>query len=202
MTTDRVSVCGLASHLLLSAMIIIVLGSCSDPTRPGENPRVTFSYDILASETFEATGVPILDSTNIPLRADYVLAVTLSGDSVGLIAHDATDTPEGTMLTMARFPARVGQYPLEGKLGGILHLRHRWTPYEFGSAAAYFLDEGTVTVTTVSPNGIRGRFHATGRIIGPSQGPPWNTVSITGGRFDIPIDPPGAEARGCWMFSC
>lgn len=187
-------------------LLCLLAAACSDrgPTTPTtieppeERPTLSFSYSGDRAGSFEAIGEVALNASRTPTFGTWSAALLSSGDSVNMsiAAARAGTTPLADVFLLVLHRIRApGTYELSSTCStnttgscaiGLFSLGYRWDSRTPPPDAEYRFTAGTVTVTAVDSDRIRGSFQISGPRVRPSGDA---SLTVTSGRFNVPIVP-------------
>lgn len=184
--------------LLLPLLTLVAFGSgCRDtPTGPDPDPTPTFSFSYSSdrSGSYQTQGDVSLDAARRPEYGSWTAALVDAESDVGIVAARARTAPRADVFILALHKVTApGTYPLDGGCVdatpsacalGYLGFDYDWNDGDHRLEAEYFITSGTVTVTAIDGDRIRGTFQGSGPKLSSGSQP---TISITNGAFDVPI---------------
>ena len=178
--------------LVLCLALLLPLAACGDddPVGPDPTGSLSFNYNGDISGTFSVSGEPRLTSTGLP-QNPFAVATTEGGSLLVFGARPAT----GNKFDLVRIEGELGagtfqvcSAPSADCPGGIFLLGLNDALNSFDQA--YVLTSGTVTVSEVNGERVRGSFQGTAVRLDPATGQrdPTRTITISNGQFDAPVD--------------
>jgi hypothetical protein len=168
------------SRILVGALLAVTAG-CGDGTGPGGlSGSVSFSHSGATTGTFSASGsVLVADPEASTWAAGTRDDASQSIDVEGYIAH-----PSGTHdYAHVQFPQLT---PGTVTVANGASVTIVFGQPETGTATWYCtLTSGSVVVTSLSSNRVRGSFSGSGTCV-PASGSPV-ALTVTDGSFDVPL---------------
>lgn len=202
----------LARLIALIAGLLIIVGCSGESTAPQSTPGLSFDFAGDTAGQFQAAGTPTLAEPGVLAPTAYAVALPSTG-TFKIIANEAAGPDRGDMLLMSNIPARPGTFELSNVIGGGLLVGLLWDASGFQPQAFYALDSGTVTIADYGPTRVRGTFQGTAMYVQPAGTPvggipPGSSdvvprlLTISDGRFDLPLGDSTAASFGCVLFLC
>jgi hypothetical protein len=173
-------------RLLGTATLALALAACNnDSTGSADNPPGSLSFTYTGTETgsFAASGAFDPDANQL---SDYAVASIL-GSQIVVIASDTLGTGRGNLFAIYAPPATgvttcaPGSSQISCRIGGEFITAVSSNPNE-GFGESYFGYVGTVEVTELANNRVRGTFSIT--LESEDSG---SQVEIRAGSFDAPL---------------
>ena len=187
-----------AAWLPLLAFTLLATGCGDSPTEPAPpeevEPTVSFTYSGARSGTYRVEGEVPLDAERQPQHGTWAAALQIDGEDPGITAARADTAPIADVFLIALHNiTEPGSYSLTPEpqcqlatatscATGLFVFGFDWEG-ERNPDAAFYLESGTVTVTAVDDERIRGTFQASG----PSLFRGGGTISLASGTFDVPV---------------
>lgn len=181
---------------LFTACTLIATAACKDSgtgLAGDEAAVITFSYSGDRSGSYQARGEISLDANRRPEHGTFAAALPEASGDIGVAGARAQTAPLADIFILGLHNiSEPGTYPIredctpQSTLScalGYLAFGYHWEDQRQPPAAQYFLDSGTVTISELSGDRIRGTFQAEeSSFLIPS-------LSISDGSFDVPIVP-------------
>lgn len=172
-------------RLLGTATLALALAACSDTTGSGDNPpgAVSFTYTGTDTGDFAASGAFDPDANEL---SDYAVASVLGGQLV-IIASDTLGTGRSNLFAIYVPPVTgvttctATTAPASCRIGGEFLTEVSSNPNE-GFGHSYVGSVGTVEVTELANNRVRGTFSITLESENSES-----QVEIRAGTFDVPV---------------
>ena len=176
--------------MILAGAALFALAGCGDSTGAAAPSEARFSFSGAASGEFKARGDSITDA---PITRDAIGAARHPGfaSAVDIYAVDVTGGGRGTLLFI-QIPATVGTH----RCARILttdclvsgRIKPGMDPKTQAGVAALIVASGTVVVTELTHERIRGTFNLT---MGPNDTrsvfDPAHQIRVTSGSFDVKL---------------
>lgn len=169
----------------------------SEPPPPPPSPSALgFSFSGDRSGTYSVTGEVPLDASRRPQYGTW--AAALPQDTVNLqvaAARAGTGRLADVFLIVLHRVSAPGTYTLSASCTestptscarGLLAFGYNWDSRNPPPEAQYDLAAGTITVTSVSADRVRGTFEVSGPRVSTAGGA---TISLTSGSFDVAVVP-------------
>ena len=186
--------------VLLPLLAALALASCeggADPFVPPTDEGLSFSYDGAASGRYRSSGGVSPGANGLPGFGEWAVARADSIGGIVVAGLEPTGGGRGNLFILQLRGREPGEYrcsyqgsePGARKCYGTLlvgiDLNDLSRPGEY-----YSVDSGTVTVTALTADRIRGTFGVGLR----AQGDGSRRITVTDGRIDVPY------AEGMAMF--
>jgi len=181
--------------LLLAAIASTTVAGCGDrrPTEPEPVTSLSFTYSGGSSGTYSVQGDVRLDGEQRPAYGTWAAALQVPGSDLSITAARAGAAPMADVFLIALHNISApGTYPLDPGCTfdtptscaiGMLAFNYDWNSSARLPDPLYVLVLGTITVSAMDAARIRGTFQVVG-IRPPALAP---AISLTNGRFDVPI---------------
>ena len=183
--------------LLVSLALCIPVVGCerspTEPVQPVRAPTLAFSYSGDISGSYNVEGDVPLDPDGRPRHGTWAAALQIPGSDLGITAARAKSAPLADVFVIALHNVSVpGTYALDRNCNhdtptscalGMLAFDYNWNTSEHRPDPYYLLVSGTITVTSIDADHVRGTF----QVGGVRQAAGSATVSLTNGSFDVPI---------------
>jgi hypothetical protein len=195
-------------RLALPAALALVAacgdGSPTEPTLPPES-TLAFRHSGERAGSYRVVGEALLDAERRPRHGTWAAALQVPGDALAVSAARARTHPLADVFLLAvqnadrtgsyRVDARCGADPNERCAAGMLAIGYHWEDGRVAPEATYLLVSGTVSVTAVTAERIRGTFRggAARTVVGAE------VLQIEDGEFDVPITAAERLQRGAAM---
>jgi len=165
--------------------------SVLEPERPV--PTISFSYSVDRTGAFQAQGDVLLDAEQRPRHGTWAAALQVPGDALAVTGTHAHAEPHSDVVLIAlnnvnaagavAIDPQCGERPAERCAAGMVAFRYNWQDGRQMPEALYILVSGSVTVSEVTPQRIRGTFRGiAGRVSGGT-----GFLLIERGEFDVPV---------------
>ena len=180
--------------LFLCLALLLPLAACGDddPVGPERTGSLSFAYSGDASSTFSVSGEPKLNSNGHPQNG-FAVAGTDDGDvfvagfrigqgsKFDLLEIELEAVTGPRTITVCPQPSGSGCPLVVFYLG--------FNPDGDTSDRRYVLTSGSVTVSAIGAERVRGSFNGTGILLDPTTGLPnfTRTITISNGQFDAPV---------------
>ena len=180
------------SLLLLALLLpLAACGDDDDPIGPSTTGSLSFTYSGDIGGSFSVSGEPRLDSRGLP-QNEFAVATREAGEV--FIAgfrpgQESTFDLFGIQLEGVTSPRTIQLCPVPttGCPSAGLFLELSSTGTSFGRA--YVLISGSITVSEINADRVRGSFQGTGILVDPVTGPDLTrTINISNGQFNVPVD--------------
>ena len=180
--------------LVLCLALLLPLAACGDdddPIGPERIGSLSFNYSGDISGTFSVSGEPKLSSNGLPQNG-FAVAGTDDGD----VFVGGFRPQQGSKFDFLRIelegvtgPRTVTVCPQPTGTCPLVALYLGFNPNGDTSDRRYVLTSGSVTVSELSVERVRGSFQGSGILINPTTGMPdfSRTITISNGQFDAPI---------------
>jgi hypothetical protein len=173
-------------RLLGTAALALALAACKDSTGSGDNPSgdLSFTYTGAKAGQFTASGSFDPDANDLP---DYTAAFVLRGELV-VIASDKLASGRSNLFVLYAPPATgttsctAATTPTACFIRGDFLTGASSDPNQ-GNEGLYTGEVGTVEVTELGNNRVRGTFTITLQGEGTAQG----EIEVRTGTFDAPF---------------
>ena len=194
---------------LLAPLIAFAVACGSDAVEPDPfTDGISFDYAGALNGKFRASGTPT--RTNTAFLTSFFYATALSylptdgtrAGTISIVANDYSGANYGNFLTFGGIPARVTTVPLGGTVGATLYLSLTWNSGRFGADSAIGFGSGELAVTEFTGRRVRGTFKGTANLFGNGNIREDRAITITNGRFDLPMNDTAAVDFRCRLFSC
>lgn len=180
--------------VLLPLFVALFAAACEgNPVTPPPEPplpSVSFSYSGDRMGVYRAEGDVPLDAERRPQYGTWAAGLQVSANVVGITAAQARTAPRADVFLLAlNQVTTAGTYPISGDCEtstsacaiGFFAVEYDLVNRQ-PSSAEYFIVSGTVVITRMDANRIRGTFQGSG-VRSPGSG----TISFANGSFDVPI---------------
>lgn len=185
---------------LLSLLVVALLiaGCDRSPVEPepvDPEPTTSFTYSGDRSGSFQVRGTTMLPSSGELPYATWTAGLRTENGTLAVAALRAGDTPMADAFVLALHRISTpGTYTItrnsECRLDtptscavGTLNFGVDWFNRSVAPGASYMIEAGSVTVTSIDADRIRGTFVASTRPTSTGNA----TLSLTSGSFDVPI---------------
>jgi hypothetical protein len=179
--------------LPLLLVLLLPLTACGkdDPVGPDPKGTLSFTYSGDISGTFSASGEPKPDAGDFP-QTEFAAAQAENGN-VLIIGLRPTQQPKfdyfGIALEGVTSPktVQVCAQPTGGACPAVFYLRgFNGNGDTFDQA--YVFTSGSVTISEINAERVRGSFQGTAIFISGSGQPSFGrTITVTNGQFDVPV---------------
>lgn len=181
---------------LLAALSLASCEGVGDPVAPADDDGLRFSYSGAASGSYRSAGSTSLGSDGLPRFGEWAVARADSLGGIVVAGLEPTGESSGNLFILQLRRKETGTYEcaLHGANGRTcygtfivgLDFDDLSRPGEY-----YFVDAGSVTVTSLTSDRIQGSFGIGMR----SARDPDRTITVTDGRIDVPY------AEGTGLFN-
>lgn len=183
-----------------TALLLILAGcapltGCSDrsPTEPVPVTALSFTYSGDRSGTYQVQGDVPLSAEGRPGHGTWAAALQVPGSDLSITAARAGTAPMADVFLIALHNITApGTYSLDQGCNhqtptscavGMFAFNYNWNTSDQLPDPYYLLTSGTITITAMDADRVRGTFQL-GGIRYPSGSA---TISLSNGSFEVPI---------------
>lgn len=183
------------SLLSIFAVAVLIAGCDRNPTIPDPEPTTSFSYSGDRTGSFQVQGTTALPSSGELPYATWTAGLRNANGTLAVAALQAGDSPFANTFVLALHRiSEPGTYAITPEpecrpttptscVVGHLAFGMNWFDRSRAPSASYLIESGSVTVTAIDAERIRGTFVASTRPTASGS----VTLSLTNGSFDVPI---------------
>jgi hypothetical protein len=181
--------------------LLLVVASCaffagcgeSGPTEPGAVSALGFSYSGERTGTYHVRGDVRLNGEQRPSYGTWAAALQVPGSDLSITAARAGTAPVADVFLIALHNISApGTYPLDRGCTqdtpascalGMFAFNYDWDSSARAPDPYYLLVSGTVTITALDANRVRGTFQ-----VGGVRAPAGSAaISLDNGSFEVPV---------------